>query len=112
VAQAVKFYTDEHVARAVVRGLRARGVDVITAMEAKMSAAADAEHLKRAKLESRVIVTQDHDFLRLHAEGIEHAGIAYAPQRSSIGDLIRWLMLIHQILNADEMRGRVEFLKH
>jgi len=111
VAQAVKFYTDEHVARAIVRGLRARGVDVMTAAEAGLSGAADSEHLQRAWSESRVTLTQDHDFLRLHAEGIEHAGIAYAPQHSSIGEIIRWLMLIFQVLNADEMRGRVEFFK-
>ena len=110
MAQPVKFYTDEHVAKAIARGLRQRGVDALTATEAKMLGAADEEHLQLALLEQRVTFTQDYDFLRLHAAGIDHAGIAYAPQGTSIGDIIRGLMLIYQVLDADEMRRHVEFL--
>jgi len=33
----IEFYTDEYVARAVVRGLRERGVDVSTVAEAALS---------------------------------------------------------------------------
>jgi hypothetical protein len=35
MGQPVKFYTDEHVARAVVNGLRQRGADVLTVPEAE-----------------------------------------------------------------------------
>jgi uncharacterized protein with PIN domain len=106
----VKFYTDEQVARAVVRGLRERGADVLTVPEAGLLGASDEEHLERARAEGRVLFTQDHDFLRLHASGAEHAGIAYAPQGTSIGDIIRGLMLIHQVLEVEDMKGHVEFL--
>ncbi len=106
----VKFYMDEHVARAVVRGLRQRGADVLTVPEAGLLGAADEEHLERARIEGRVIFTQDDDFLRLHAAGIQHAGIAYAPQGTSIGDIIRGLMMIHQVLDAEDMEGHVEYL--
>ena len=34
MGQRVRFYTDEHVPRAAIRGLRQRGVDVLTAAEA------------------------------------------------------------------------------
>jgi hypothetical protein len=101
---------DEHVARAVARGLRERGVDVLTAQQAGLMGAADEEHLQRANQELRVIFTQDDDFLRFHAAGLTHAGIAYAPQGTSIGDIIRGLMLIYQVLDAEEMRNHVEFL--
>lgn len=110
MVQAVKFYTDEHVARAVTRGLRERGVDVLTAVQAGLMSATDEQHLQRALQESRVVVTQDDDFLRLHAAGVEHSGIAYAPQGTPIGRLIRGLMLIWQVLDADEMRNHVEYL--
>jgi hypothetical protein len=110
VAQAVKFYTDEHIAKAVARGLAARGVDVLTAVQAGMLGATDPEHLRRATHEMRVVVTHDDDFLRLHAAGIDHAGIAFSPHGTSIGDVIRGLMLIYQVLDADEMRNHVEFL--
>src|SRR5690242_6456158 len=94
----VSFYADEHVAKAVVRGLRERGVDVMTVIEAGLMGAADEEHLAHARSEGRVIFTQDDDFLRLHAAGMEHAGIAYAPQHTPIGEVIRGLMLIYQVL--------------
>ena len=57
-----------------------------------------------------VLFTQDDDFLRLHASGVTHAGIAYAPQGTSVGDIIRGLMLIHQLLEAKDMKGHVEYL--
>ncbi len=53
----IRFYTDEQVARAVVTGLRRRGVDVLV-----------------------------------------------------VGEIIRGLMVIHEVLEADEMAGRVEYL--
>jgi hypothetical protein len=57
------------------------------------------------------MVTQDNDFLRLHALGVTHAGIAYCQQQSiSIGEMLRRLVLIHDLLSAGEMLGRVEFL--
>lgn len=106
----IRLYTDEHVARAVVHGLRHRGVDVLTVQEAGLLDASDEEHLTRARAEGRVLFTQDEDFLRLHAAGVEHAGIAYASQRASIGEIVRGLMLIHDVLDADEMMGHVEYL--
>jgi hypothetical protein len=110
VAKAVKYYTDEHVGRAMAKGLRERGVDVLTAADAGMLGALDEEHLAFGLQEARVVFTQDDDFLKLHASGLEHAGIAYTPQGTSIGDMIRGLMLIYQVLDADDMRNHVEFL--
>lgn len=110
MGQPVRFYTDEHTPRAVVLGLRHRGADVVSVPEAGMLGATDGEHLEWAWVEGRVLFTQDEDFLALHAAGVEHAGIAYAPQGTSIGDIIRGLMLIYQVLEAADMKGHVEFL--
>ena len=110
MSERIKFYTDEQVARAVIRGLRQRGVDVRTVVDAGLLGADDEEHLERATSEGRVIFTQDDDFLRLHASGTNHAGIAYAPQQTPIGDILYGLMLIYQILEPEEMIGQVEFL--
>src|SRR5689334_6819692 len=55
MGQKIRFYTDEHVARAVINGLRLRGVDVLTVAEAGMLSASDEEHLARARNEDRVI---------------------------------------------------------
>ncbi len=106
----IKLYVDEHVARAIVKGLRQRGVDVLTVAEAEMLGASDGEHLGRAREEHRVIFTQDDDFLRLAAEDADHAGIVYASQNRSIGEIIYGLMLIYQVLEPEEMEGHVEYL--
>ena len=106
----VRFYTDEHVAPAVMRGLRERGVDVLTVVQAGMLGASDEEHVTHALVTGRVIFTQDDDFLRLHAAGSDHARIVYAHQQTAIGDIIRGLMLIYQVLDMAEMRRHVEYL--
>jgi hypothetical protein len=110
VAERIKFYVDEHVSRAVIQGLRRRGVDVLTVQEANLLSAQDEEHLALAVAQRRVIFTQDADFLRLHSAGISHAGIVNAPQHTSTGDLIRGLMLIFELLEFDEMIGQVEYV--
>lgn len=106
---AVRFYTDEHVSRAVVRALRARGADVQTVAEADLLGATDAQHLAHASREGRVLFTQDDDFLRLAASH-PHAGIVYASQRTPVGEVVRGLTLVFHVLTAEEMAGRVEFL--
>lgn len=106
----IRFYTDEHVAKAVIRSLRQRGVDVLTVPEAGSIGATDMEHLDRARNENRVFFTQDEDFLRLHANQVQHAGIAFAAQGTPIGRIIRGLLLIHDLLEPAEMNGHIEFL--
>jgi len=48
MAEKTRYYADEHVPKAVARGLRRRGVDVLTAAEAAMLGATDQEHLQFA----------------------------------------------------------------
>jgi hypothetical protein len=110
MGQPVKFYTDEHAAKAIARALRQRGADVLTVPEAGTLSATDEQHLERARAEGRVVFTQDPDFLRLHAAGVEHDGIAYAAQGTPLREIIRGLVLIYQVLEADDMKGHVEYL--
>jgi hypothetical protein len=106
----IRFHLDEHCDPALAEGLRRLGVDVTTAQDAGLLAAPDHEHLQFAHTEGRVIFTQDADFLRLHAAGAEHSGIAYCHQQSrSLGDIIRGLTLIWVVLEPEEMLKRVEF---
>jgi len=110
VAQAIRLYLDEHVPRAVANGLRLRGVDVLTTAEAAMQAATDEAQLNFAVAQTRTIVTLDADYLRLHAAGAHHAGIIYGPQGMPIGDMIRGVMLVIELLADVEMVDHVEFL--
>ena len=106
----IRYYADEHVAKAVASGLRLRGVDVLTVGEAGLFGASDAEHLAVALAQGRVVFSQDDDFLRLATQGVQHAGIVYATQQTPIGHIVRGLVLIQQVLSAEEMVGVVEFL--
>jgi predicted nuclease of predicted toxin-antitoxin system len=106
----VRYYTDEHVSKAVVRGLRQRGIDVLSVVEANKLGATDEEHLAFAFSERRVMFTQDDDFLRLASLGRAHAGIVYASQDVTVGHAIQGLLLIHRALTAEEIAGNIEFL--
>ena len=77
MSERVKFYLDEHVNLAVASGLRRRDIDVLTTQEADMLGVSDEEHLILATNQGRVLFTQDDDFLRLHAQNIDHPGIVY-----------------------------------
>jgi len=107
---AIRYYLDEHIAGAVAQGLRRRGIEVLTLSEADMLGASDEEHITFAREESRTIVTHDEDFLRLAARAPDHAGVVYLPQRRSIGETVRGLVLIADVLGAEGMWGHIEFL--
>jgi Domain of unknown function (DUF5615) len=114
---ALRLYLDEDsMRRALVEGLRARGVDVLTALEAGMIERPDGEHLAFAAAEGRALFSFNvGDFARLHAawlaRGEAHAGIVLAPQqRYPIGELIRRLVALAVARSSEDLRGRVEFL--
>ena len=104
------FLTDEHIPNAVGHGLRARGIDASTAGEAGQLGASDTALLAFAEAHGKVLITADADYLRLHAAGVSHAGILFAPPSAAVGLLIGGAMLIAEVLTAEEMENRVEFL--
>jgi len=114
---AIRLYMDEDsMSHSLVRALRARGVDVTTALEEGMIERGDAEHLDHATAQGRVLYSFNvADFYRLHmeylAQGKSHAGIILArQQRYSIGQQMRCLLKLIATKSAEEMRNRVEFL--
>ena len=111
MAQTIRFHLDENVNNYVADGLRRRGIDVTTTPEAGLIGASDEVQLAFASSQNRVIFTQDDDFMRLHHERVNHTGIAYCIQgRRSIGEIIGGLSLIWEVLEPEEMVGRVEYL--
>ena len=106
----VRYYFDEHVSGAVAKGLYSRGIDVLTLVDAEMLGASDEEHFAFAREEGRTIVTYDDDFLRLADQTSDHPGVVYAPQSRGVGEMVRGLALIVDVLSPDEMRGHIEFL--
>lgn len=111
----IALYTDVHVRRAVVDGLRLRGIDVLTAQEDKTATLADALLLDRAAELQRVLFTQDDDFLReakrRQQSNEPFTGVIYAHQLNiTIKECIEDLALIAFASELDEWRNRVEYL--
>ena len=107
----IRFDLDEHCDHAIAKGLRRRGVDVTTALEAGLLGAEDEAHLAFATSEGRTIFTKDADFLRLHAAGFEHQGIVFSPQgQDTVGAVIRGLILIWEVYESQELKNRLEYL--
>jgi hypothetical protein len=113
----VRLYVDEDAGEsAVVLGLRARGVDVLTTIEAKQGGTTDRNQLEFAVRQKRTIYTFNvGDFARLHREylshGIEHHGIVVLPdQRYSAGEKIRRVAGFVHSVTSEELMNRMEFL--
>jgi hypothetical protein len=111
VADPIRFFFDQHIPSAVARGLRRRGVDVLTAQEVSRCGLPDPDQLQFATAEQRVVMTFDPDYLALHTNGVAHAGIAWCPAtKYPIGQLIQLLFLLHGVTDRDAMRNCVEYL--
>ena len=111
MAERIRYHLDEPVDQDVARALRKHGIDVTTTQEAGLRTRPDADQLEFARSERRVIITRDADFLRIAAGTADHPGFAFCHQGSrSLGAVIERLILIYEVLSADEIAGRVEFL--
>ena len=113
----IRLYLDEDaMGRAFVQALRARGVDVRTAYEDGMIGRADADQLRWATAQQRVLYAFNvAHFYHLHAafltQGEKHAGlILVQQQRYFLGDQIRGVLQLIAAVPAEAMENRVEFL--
>lgn len=114
---AIRLYLDEDSMRRLLAfGLRARGVDVLTAAEAGMINRPDEDQLDFAANSARALYTYNvADYCLLHQEWMAdqrfHAGIvASTQQRYVVGEELRHLVRLISEVTAEEMRNRVEFL--
>jgi predicted nuclease of predicted toxin-antitoxin system len=71
----MKYLADENVARRIVEWLRSRGDDVLYAAEER-AGEIDAEWLRQAETEARLILTSDKDFGELiFRDGLNSHGV-------------------------------------
>lgn len=107
----IRFHLDENVDPVIASALRRYGIDVTTTVDAGLRTSSDEAQLEFARREKRVVITHDRDFLRMARSGKEHFGVAYCQAgERSIGELIRMLQLIYDVLTPDEMENHIEFL--
>ncbi len=114
---AVRLYLDEDIDLLIARHLRARGYDVVSALEVGMIAVDDAEHLAHAAREGRALLTFNvRHFRALYDwwwdEGRPHAGIIVSRQyrRREIGELLRLVEHVLQLATDKDLTNRLRYL--
>lgn len=111
MAEPVRFYLDEHIASLILHGLRQRAIDALSVEEAGRAGLQDPEQFDFAAKEKRVIVTFDADYLQLASSATDHYGVAYChATKYSPNQLLQLLVVLHGVMDSDEMRNHVEFL--
>ncbi len=107
----IRFYMDENINPEIAVQLARTGIEVITVRDLELLGDSDSNHLKRATEMGCVLCTLDSDFLRLHDEDSNHAGIAFGQHYgSSIGGWVKALRKLYDTKLAEEVIGQVEFL--
>ena len=107
----LRFHFDEHMPTAAVVGLRRRGVDATSSAEVGLLKAGDDVQLAHAHAAGRVMVTCDADYLRLHAVGQPHSGVAFwLLGNGDVGGIVRSIELVAQVYDADDLIGVLQYL--
>lgn len=110
MADRIRFHLDEHVDPAVAIALRRAGIDVTTTNDVGLRTKDDKAQLNFARIEVRVMVTRDHDFLGLVSGATEHPGVVFYTASKSLREIIEGLILIYEVMTPREMAGHIEYL--
>jgi hypothetical protein len=108
---------DVHIPQAITDQLRARGVDVLTAIEDGADQLPDDELLERARSVGRPLFTHDIRFKALaedwQRQGRPFAGLMFGHQRGgTIGQYVRDLELIAKGSEPIDWLNTVEYLPY
>lgn len=115
MADPIRLYLDEDAQRSsLVRALRARYYDVLTASEAGQVGVPDAVQPAFAASQSRTVFSFNRgDFVELHTDYLlhnrRHAGIIVSDQ-PEIRTFLRRLLRLLDARSAQDMRNGLEFL--
>ncbi len=112
---AIKIYTNESVPVGVAAGLKRRAVEAWSALDSGQLGLSDEDHLEYAAQAKAALFTHDADFLRLAQTWAEepktHWGIIYVhTAQLSVGECIRRLKEMADVLEPEDLIDRVEFL--
>jgi hypothetical protein len=117
VPEPIKLYLDEDsLGRALIRALRSRNIDILTANEANLIEVSDQDHLEYATSIGRTIFTfNTRDFDRLHrmylSTNRHHAGIIVSDQLH-VGVILRRLLKLLNARSAADMENWLEYLSN
>lgn len=107
----LRFYLDENVEIDLAQQLRLRKIEAVTVRELDLLGKDDLFHLQNATQMGYVLCTYDSDYVQLAYQGIEHAGILFGIwNKHNIGDWVRVIEFIYEILAPADMQNQIEFL--
>jgi predicted nuclease of predicted toxin-antitoxin system len=110
----IAFYMDEHVPGAITKGLRDRGVDVITVQDDGRDGHEDLRVLDRATELKRIVVTIDRDYFAITAACQTAAkpfqGVVLAPGTLSYRQRIDDLEMIAKCSDPIEWADKLTIL--
>src|SRR5687768_4184273 len=107
----IRYHLDEQMDPDIAVALRRSGIDVTTAGELGLLGVDDETHFERACAEGRVVVTDDIDFLVLAHGHATRPGVVFCRRlQHTMGEIIRFLILVHGVYEPSEMVGRVEYV--
>lgn len=111
----IALYLDENVEGQIVRGLRSRGIDLITAEEEGYRGTPDPVVFDRANALGRVVFSRDQDFLREARRRLESGenfvGVIYAHKRRvSLGRCIEDLEYMMLAGIPEDFANQVRYL--
>lgn len=120
----LKCYTDKNIPKAVTTQLRSHGVDIVRCEDVGLGDADDIAHLEYATHEGRMLITQDADFTRYHAEwqaeNKHHAGIMYCLSHlqgnDGVGRIVSEVLMYHELIEGgagsveDDIANRLLFV--
>ena len=111
----LKIYTDENVDVRVAEGLRRRGIEAVSVYHEGKTGVSDQAQLAHAGAHGAVIFTHDSDLIEIAMElnhrGEDHHGVIFAEMhRLRLGECIRRLVIYAEVVTAEEMVNRIEFL--
>jgi predicted nuclease of predicted toxin-antitoxin system len=106
------FYLDEHISRAVVKGLQSRGILAIMAVDVGMTGRSDEEHLAYATQRELAMVTFDHPFAGRTANRTDFFALVCLSRaiQQATGDIIEVLTLFASLFDPTTDTGIVYYL--
>jgi hypothetical protein len=111
----LRIYTDENVDVRVAEGLGRLGVNATTVYDEGKTGLNDKAQLEYASSLRAVVFTHDPDFIEIAQEtnrrGKDHYGLIFVEMhRLGLSECIRRLALYAEVVAAEEMMNRIEFL--
>ena len=97
--------------RVIAVALRQYGVDITMPGDVGLRTRDDQAHFAFCRAQARAIVTDDVDFLEMGATTPDHPGVVFCRRsKHSVVEIIRFVQMIYEVLDSDDMIGRVEYL--